>query len=332
MDKNIDWEKIANTLENAQDTSLNPEEEEAFHQAKYLWEEAKALGSKGSIVPPTTVADATRKMWARIEQEVTSTKSTEAPKAKKRSIWPRIAVAASLLIPALLYFAWPQNNNPSSFDGLITVTAAEEELISLPDGSEARLATGRLSYTFDQNTQCRKVALAGNAFFEVASNKAYPFVIESKDAVVTVVGTSFQLDAAPNEAMVRLLVNTGKVAFKPVGADWFSTVYAVKGEEVIYDTKEQLITKRFIESNQYISSKKGYIAFDATLGELVAFIVDWSGKEVVISDPSIASINLTSTQGLVYTEAGMLLQKAILPIADKVRIFEQDGRIEIQKK
>ena len=84
--------------------------------------------------------------------------------------------------------------------------------ISLPDGSSVRLnANTRIEYPEHFAGKIRKVKLSGEAFFEVTKDSIHPFRIETQNASVEVLGTSFNVSAYPNSDKVEVNVETGKV-------------------------------------------------------------------------------------------------------------------------
>ena len=97
----------------------------------------------------------------------------------------------------------------------LTITAPDGGMASvdLPDGSQIQLAGGStLTYGRRFEAETRRVQLNGEAFFDVAK-AGTPFVIETFNATVTVLGTSFNVQAWPDapEAETVVIVETGVV-------------------------------------------------------------------------------------------------------------------------
>jgi len=84
--------------------------------------------------------------------------------------------------------------------------------ILLPDGSSVRLnANTKIEYPEHFAGKIRKVKLSGEAFFEVTKDSIHPFRIETSNASVEVLGTSFNVSAYPNTGEVEVNVETGRV-------------------------------------------------------------------------------------------------------------------------
>src|SRR5690606_29241463 len=82
----------------------------------------------------------------------------------------------------------------------------------LPDGTKVWMnAHSTLSFSdFDQQSE-RRVALKGEAYFEVTKSKNKPFYVDTEDAKVRVLGTHFNVKAYENQTRTTLL--EGSVSF-----------------------------------------------------------------------------------------------------------------------
>jgi len=85
-------------------------------------------------------------------------------------------------------------------------------VITLPDGSTVKMnASTQIEYPESFSANVRKVKLSGEAFFEVTRDTLRPFIIETANASVEVLGTSFNVSAYPSACLVEVNVKTGKV-------------------------------------------------------------------------------------------------------------------------
>ncbi|MFN3595739.1 MAG: FecR family protein [Rubricoccaceae bacterium] len=99
--------------------------------------------------------------------------------------------------------------------GFETIRAAEARAISLPDGSAAELAPGAvLMVRREAGADARQARLlAGQVLFNVYHDPAQPFVLETPNAEVRVVGTTFSVAATDVQTDVVLL--SGAVTLAP---------------------------------------------------------------------------------------------------------------------
>jgi len=93
------------------------------------------------------------------------------------------------------------------------MTSNEMKEIVLADGSMIHLnANSSFTYPLSFNQDKREVQLKGEGFFEVAKDKNHPFIIHTGYEDVTVLGTSFNVRAYPNEGASEISVSKGKVS------------------------------------------------------------------------------------------------------------------------
>ena len=87
---------------------------------------------------------------------------------------------------------------------------------TLDDGSQITLnENSQLKYPKKFKGNSRDVELEGEAFFDIAKNPEKPFVINTKKGRVTVLGTSFNVEAKPNSDL-KVYVATGRVKLESV--------------------------------------------------------------------------------------------------------------------
>lgn len=127
--------------------------------------------------------------------------------APRRWRWP--AAVAALVVAVSAVWAL----RPAS----ITAPAGEVVAALLPDGSRVELAPGsevRYARGFSAlwGADTRRLALDGEAFFDVVTDSR-PFVVETHDAAVTVLGTRFVVRARAGDLApgTRVVVEEGSV-------------------------------------------------------------------------------------------------------------------------
>lgn len=84
--------------------------------------------------------------------------------------------------------------------------------IVLKDGTKVCLRIGSiLKYNEDYGKESREIILEGEGFFDVAKNEKIPLLIHAGNIDVKVLGTSFNIEAYPNDQYVSTTLITGKV-------------------------------------------------------------------------------------------------------------------------
>jgi transmembrane sensor len=146
--------------------------------------------------------------WEKLRGKLTEEPGQEA-KVVKMNRWIPISIAASvslLVISSIFLFT----------DTTVSTSLAETKVFVLPDGSEVFMnADSEISFNKIFWQSDRHVSLKGEAFFEVI--KGSTFTVETNDGTVTVLGTSFNVNARPTLFEVACFKGSVKVAREPHG-------------------------------------------------------------------------------------------------------------------
>ncbi len=186
----------------------------------------------------TNVNDA----WKKVEQkiEVTNDLKDSSAKVIRLSNFKRfLQIAAVFLIGAIGLFFFFQNQEPELF----AFNTNEEQTLDflLPDSS--RVVLNENSHLTYQNLDGKRiVTLEGEAWFDVKHLDSIPFEIESGEAKTVVLGTAFNVRAYPQEDIIEVSVERGKVAFfekKNIA----NTTLLPAGKEGIFYKKEKKIER-----------------------------------------------------------------------------------------
>ncbi|WPQ60562.1 DUF4974 domain-containing protein [Chitinophaga sancti] len=119
------------------------------------------------------------------------------------------SMAAACLLGVIFYFNWPKTPENNNLVADIPAAASENRFIYLPDSSKVLLHPGsKMDYQFNGNN--REVTLEGEAYFDIASRPAQPFIIHTGRVSTTVLGTSLNIKTW-NRDSVTVSVLTGKV-------------------------------------------------------------------------------------------------------------------------
>jgi ferric-dicitrate binding protein FerR (iron transport regulator) len=110
------------------------------------------------------------------------------------------------------FFVFNQNTEAVEMLAMETLEGEMKE-VALADGSKVWLnENSKLTYPDAMNGDERRVILTGEAFFDITKNPSKPFIIDTRDAEVKVLGTSFEVRAMDNETKTEVVVKTGKVS------------------------------------------------------------------------------------------------------------------------
>jgi transmembrane sensor len=237
--------------------NINPAEEAALMQwvraaeanKKFFDEMVQLWNLSEDYVEPVFEADI-QTAWHSLEQKIGHLEQGDKPSAGgnisrlgffKRS-W-RYAAAILLLI-GVSYWAFNGGNDQEASNQLVEEVTGqgEQRQLMLPDSSTVVLnENSSLAYATDFEE--RKVMLSGEAFFEVTKRAGKKFTIYTNETATTVLGTSFNVRAYPEEAKVEVTVSTGKVALSKKAKAEASTevegqLELEAGQSGVYDKSE----------------------------------------------------------------------------------------------
>jgi transmembrane sensor len=174
-------------------------EDEAALQA-WLDGDARALGAFGRMRALALASERARALGPDFDPASFEASADSKDVPRRRVMQVGGAIAAAALIGA--GGAWQFLRRRGRF----VTGKGETKVVALKDGSVVTLNTAS-EIQVDFSDTVRAVELVhGEALFDVAKNKAQPFVVAAGDTNVRVVGTSFsvrRIDTAPIQVLVR---------------------------------------------------------------------------------------------------------------------------------
>lgn len=131
---------------------------------------------------------------------------------KQRSLtFYLVRVAAVFIIGIFIFYIYKYQSQQS---GQVQLASNESAITDkpLPDGTMISLnQNSTVEYKEEFSDTERRVKMTGEAFFNVKPDATKPFVIEAQDAIITVLGTSFNVKALDDDIAVEVLVEEGLV-------------------------------------------------------------------------------------------------------------------------
>lgn len=153
------------------------------------------------------------------------------------SPWLQIAVIS--LIFLILSIVWKNSSSTESQSSLssckIIVPTGEKSQIVLPDGTHVWINSGsKFIYSGNYGVKDREVYLEGEAFFDVTKQKGgKPFIVNTKNVRVRVLGTAFNLKCYDSDKTVETTVVRGLVKVES-SSDRKNSIYLNPNEKGIF--------------------------------------------------------------------------------------------------
>jgi ferric-dicitrate binding protein FerR (iron transport regulator) len=163
---------------------------------------------------------------------------------------------------------------------------------SLPDGTSGMLNSGsHLSYKIPFNKN-RQVTLDGEAWFDVNHDEKHPFEISAGTAVVTVLGTSFNLSAYPVENYIELVLLKGEVEFNALKGD--KPVIIMPSERLVLENGN--ISKSVTEPAKFRAWTEGKLVFRGDpMTEVARRIERWYNVKIILANPALEKYSFRAT-------------------------------------
>lgn len=260
------------------------ENEKYFRQLSDLWSISNSVSVEKKINLDEEWSDFKKVLSGNGQLKVVHRKSVL---LGSRLWW--IAAAVVLLITISSVVLVQVNSRPK----LITVIAnGSRQPILLPDSTIVVLNKGAIVYpeAFDDNY--RHVALSGEAWFEVAHDSASPFVVNSGDLRLQVLGTKFYMESASEGQTATVVLAEGKVAlFRETAPE----------ERIILHPGERAgvlpgkILKMQNQDVNFIAWKTGHITFvNQTLSQVASVLSKVFEKNIILDNTAVANCRLTA--------------------------------------
>ncbi|HPE31781.1 MAG TPA: FecR domain-containing protein [Parvularculaceae bacterium] len=246
----------------------------------------------------------------------TEVKETAEP-ARVRSAnatWARVAAAALFLMLAGgggIYFQQVHDlKETQSGNGVFATLVGEQKTLDLPDGSHVMLNTdSRVEIAF--NRARREIRLlAGEAHFDVAHDKAHPFVVLAGKSAVEAVGTQFAVRLRSDE--VKVIVDEGRVRVTPASTAEKAAPLLEARQQLISAGRGALINASdgAVESvdaediAKELAWRDGFLVFDNDpLSEVVDEVSRYTSIQIIIADPELRERPVGGSFRIGQTEA-----------------------------
>lgn len=193
-----------------------------------------------------TVA-AWNKLYDRLDRDGLLVEHKRKPRTTRVIVWSAVAVAAVIMLVVIM--PWQVQNKTGIADRLLSQHNSDSRTAlvkTLEDNSTVYISgNSTLRYPSHFSKSERKVELEGEALFDVTHHRRHPFIINTKDMIIQVLGTCFNVKSNKNGAF-ELGVYRGlvKVTDKKKGC-----FVLVKAGEMVRLQNEELYRYKLSDTN-----------------------------------------------------------------------------------
>ena len=262
----------------------NPENKQQFTALKKSWM------LSGTEMRKTEID--VDKSWDKISKGLDGEAETKSP-AKvvpiRRFTPLRIAASIILLIAAgFLVSRFLGGEKAIQF-----ATTDSSETFQLTDGSEVTLnQASTMKFEAGENASQRLVTLKGDAFFDVKRDEEKPFVIQTQNVEIEVLGTSFYVDSRIDEDEIQVIVQSGSVAVRSSSNE---TILKAN-EKAVFKKETGDLSKQNNDDPNFSSIKSNTLAFsNSTIEEVVYALNRQYNADISINITDTSSCRITTT-------------------------------------
>lgn len=217
---------------------------------------------------------------------------------------------AAFFIAAILFL--PYSHLPSMLlNNMTLVTTDTPKEVTLPDGSQLflnRHTRVRVAY----ETPVRNLFLdEGNAYFKVKSNPYRPFVIQTDQRRIQVVGTEFEVNKTAQQVSVN--VSQGIVSFQ--NEQNSHPVFLLAGDSAISASPNSKITRQHVDAQDVARWRFGELVFvDKPLAEVLAELKNYSAVNVELSPATLANSKISGRINIRQPDLFFQALPSLLPV------------------
>lgn len=236
-------------------------------------------------------------MWAGVRARLFPEQPNPARTKPRHHIGIKMLIAASLLlmISTLGWYGYREglfSGKPAEVQWTtLTAGRGQKTVITLKDGTIVHLnSASTISYPEVFAPQERVLRLTGEAYFDVAPDAKRPFIIYTGNITTRVLGTSFNIQAFPEEN-ISITVTTGKVRVtaQPAAANTQAAeVVLTPSQQAIYNLQQNSITTAEVDLQQFVAWKESTLKFkDTSLDQVAITLERWYDVNIVFDSEDI---------------------------------------------
>ncbi len=178
----------------------------------------------------------------------------------------------------------------------LVVTSGKKETLELSDGTKVWLnSESKLLYPEKFMGKERKVFLTGEAYFEVAKNKRKPFIIETSDLLVQVLGTSFNICSYTEDSYIVTTLVSGEVQISGLQAENNILKILEPNQKATFFKETKEIELSYVDVNLYTSWTNNNIIFNnLKFSEVITRLERWYNVKLEYNENLFSETRITA--------------------------------------
>jgi len=221
---------------------------------------------------------------------------------------PVFAQIAAVLIMAVLLSALynlflvskPSGINDAIVYQQVKASYGTQSRVGLADGTVVYLNSGstlRFPNSFN-GAKTRNVELTGEGHFEVAKNSEQPFIVDIHKIQIKVLGTTFNVDAYPNNSSLTIALIEGSIQLQQKTNNEISDLMEMKPNQVAFynQSENTLMRKTEKDLNKYTAWTDGKIVLsNDPINTVIDKLENWYNVDIELADKKLDKYRFTGT-------------------------------------
>ena len=240
----------------------------------------------------------------------------------KLRIWSGVAAAVVLLAGSFFWYRSMEEKPVAPAPQILSYfnPTSETTPVLLEDGTEVLLGPeSRLDYhtgEFDGHTE-RIADIQGKAYFDVMRDTTRPFIVNSGELLVRVLGTRFIVESHPDSTCTKILLEEGSIRLQTPERN--NLVRLSAGQEALYLKEEEDLDITAVEVVPYVLENYKRLSFrQITIDGLIAQLGKIYHTELYCDQPTdnttyeincYRSNTLEEVLDIIYALTGVRLQE-----------------------
>ena len=283
---------------------LSEENKTHFKEAQELW-----LSTQAILAPKEDTEKALQRFRSKIKNY------NRRGKTFRKPLYYITQCAAIIVILLGLYYFFTRESNPEQY-ACVEMAIGNKGCITLPDSTVVWLNSGsKLTYPSRFSDKKRKVRLNGQAYFKVFHKEDQPFVVETNDMDIKVLGTSFVVKNYIRDEIIETALVDGHVeVYFPNSS--VPPITLQPAEQVTYSrkTKETKIYTRKDSSLYHIWAQEKLLLSNCELTEVIEKLGAWYNVTMTCTNTSPTPVYMTLTVRTEPLKEILQTLKSIAPI------------------
>lgn len=180
---------------------------------------------------------------------------------KRHSLQTVFSVAAAIILFVTLsfsYYFYHISQKQTEFHYYTYITGDEKSNFILKDGTKIILnKNSRLTVSNAYGKENRTVGLLGEAYFSVAKDKSKPFNVRMNKALITVLGTHFNVQANPESDDIIATLIEGSIKF--IGAE--QTITMTPNQQLTFSRSTNKVDVKSVDTEICTAWKNGVLKY-----------------------------------------------------------------------